>query len=380
MADKKVPAVPPPVALKTPALPPAYGNPLVASAKLQAALDKAVAAVPGASWRVGIAIAALDKAGAHPVAHFHGDREYFGASMLKVAALYALCELRTTLRAVAKELGTNTSKTELLKDAAKHLNPQILANLKKLPALKGISNAVALPQYTTAFKVDDAGGGTFTVNFADAFAPETGAVTREPVGYIEEMIVVSNNTSAARCIHACGYGYLNGALASGGLLEPGAKNLGVWLAGDYLESKAIPKYPYFRIDSDNDNEVAQASTALHLTRMMALLDDGTLFDKQADARAVMQRVLAKAAAYPEIYINRASGMSDLTVTHNKLGVAGLKPKNGGNSVESEVSILIHVPTTRRFALTWLNYDVEAAGSWDPIGHVVRGTIVEYLKP
>jgi hypothetical protein len=95
---------------------------------------------------------------------------------------------------------------------------------------------------------------------------------------------------------------------------------------------------------------------------------------------VMQRVLAKAAAYPEIYINRASDMSDLTVTHNKLGVAPLKPKNGGHDVESEVSILKHVPTGRRFALTWLNYDVSAEGSWDPIGHVVRDTIVEYLKP
>jgi hypothetical protein len=113
---------------------------------------------------------------------------------------------------------------------------------------------------------------------------------------------------------------------------------------------------------------------------MALLDDGTLFNKEADAQGVMQRVLAKAAAYPEVYINRASGMSDLTVTHNKLGVERLKPKNSGHKVESEVSILKYQPTGRRFALTWLNYDVGSAGSWDPIGHVVRDTIVEYLKP
>jgi hypothetical protein len=367
------------VALKTRAFPAAYPNPLVADAKLQVALDKAIAAGPGSGWRVGIAIASLEQAGAHPVAHFQGDREYFGASMIKVAALYGLCELRTTLRAIAKELGTHTSKAELLRDAEKHLNPQILANLKNLPALKGVSNNVALPQYRAAFKVDDAAGGTFTVNFANPFAPETGAPTHDPVGYLEDMIVVSNNTSAARCVHACGYGYLNGALASGGLLAPGPKNLGIWLAGDYLDSNAIPKYPYFRIDSDNDNAVAQASTALHMARLLALLDDGVLFGTDAEAKAVMLRVLAKTAAYPKVYLNRASDMGDFAVTHNKLGIAPLKPKNGGHNVESECSIIRHNPTGRRFVVVWLNYHFEATNSFDSIGHVVRDAIKDYLK-
>jgi hypothetical protein len=364
--------------LRTPAFPPYYGDPLIPSAPLQAALDRAIAAGPGSSWRVGLAIAALEQAGAHPVAHVRGDREYFGASVLKVAALYALCELRTTLRAIAQELGTTTSRTELLARAASHCNPQILAALAQHPALRGISHDVALPQYATAFRVADAGGGRVSVEFADAFAPEAGAPTHEPVGHIEQMIVVSDNTSAARCIHACGYGYLNGALAAAGLLEPGAKPLGIWLAGDYLDSGALPKYPMCRIPSDNDDDVAQASTALHLARLMALLFDGALFAGQADTRDLMMRVLAKAAAYPEVYLDRASGMDDLDVTHNKLGVAALKPKNGGHDVESEVSLVQHKPSGRRFAVAWLNYDVNLAG-WEPIGHVVRDTIAAYLQ-
>jgi hypothetical protein len=60
--------------------------------------------------------------------------------------------------------------------------------------------------------------------------------------------------------------------------------------------------------------------------MLALLEDGKLFENNADAKDVMQRVLAKAAAYPEVYIARASDMGDLAVTHNKLGMAPLKPK------------------------------------------------------
>jgi hypothetical protein len=114
--------------------------------------------------------------------------------------------------------------------------------------------------------------------------------------------------------------------------------------------------------------------------MLALLDDGTLFGKNADAKDLMQRVLAKAAAYPEVYIDRASDMGDLAVTHNKLGVAPLKPRNGGYSVESEFSIIKHNPTGRRFAVVWLNYHFEASNSFDSIGHVVRDTIKEYLKP
>lgn len=46
-------------------------------------------------------------------------------------------------------------------------------------------------------------GPGFTVNFSSAFQ-----------GHLEKMIAISDNGSAAQCVHGSGYGYLDGALAS----------------------------------------------------------------------------------------------------------------------------------------------------------------------
>jgi hypothetical protein len=380
--DKKVGAVPGPPVITTPPFPSAYADPLVKDDKLDQALMKAIDAGPGRKWRVGIAMVALDekKVGAQPMAHFKGDREFFGASMIKVAALYALCELRTTLRAIAKELGTNTSKSELIKDCSRYMNKKILANLGNLPQLSGAARNQVLPQLDKAFKAVDAAGGTFSVDFHDDFAPEPSTpTTPEPIGYIEEMIVKSVNQSAGRCVQANGYGYLNGALASAGFFEPRSSK-GVWLAGDYIDPRYdhdVTPYTMIRIDSDNDQGVAQASTALHLVRMMVLLNDGVLFN-DADARAVMIRVMAKAAHYPEVWIDRDISPIPFKVLLNKLGVADLKPRNdGGANVYSECSLIRH-DSGRKFAAVWLNYLV-GKGGFDVIGQVVRDTMDEYVK-
>jgi hypothetical protein len=148
MPDPRLPAVPPRIALTTPTFPPKYADPTLVNAKLQTALDRAMATAtqtfPSLS-NVGLAVVEL---GSPPnaMAHHKGDIGYFGASMIKIAALYALYELRTTLRAVAKELGTKTSKRELLVVAARHLNAQIMKDLPKLHALSGVARAQALPQ------------------------------------------------------------------------------------------------------------------------------------------------------------------------------------------------------------------------------------------
>lgn len=245
--------------LTTAPFPPAYANPLVPNAKLQAALTKAIEQGPGLDWRVGIALAAMEQTGAHPVAHFKGDREFFGASMIKIAALYALFELRATLRAIAAELGTSTSRSTLLTEAKRYLDPFILSNVDRLPALKGIkaTPALAVPEYDRTFKVE--GTGPFTVDFTTEFAmsPAPAAPRAKPTGHIEKMITVSDNGSAGRCTRACGYGYLNGALASAGFFEP-STGLGLWLGGDYSGEG-----PAFTVQSDNDQLVARR--ARHFT-------------------------------------------------------------------------------------------------------------------
>ncbi|HEX8107112.1 MAG TPA: hypothetical protein VF516_05250 [Kofleriaceae bacterium] len=349
-----------------PAFPSAYPDPLTPNSKLQTCLDRAIAAGPGTSWRTPVTIVSLNPDGSRPVASFKGNEVHFSASLVKVAAMYAAFELRATLRDIAAELGTSTTKATLLKDAAAYLDPKILAKAAAIPALKGITKAHALPQYTTAFEVVPVPPSPlvpspgFTVNFSSTFQD-----------HLEKMIAISVNQSAAQCIHGSGYGYLNGALASAGFFDP-ATNNGIWLAGDY-----IGNYPYFRINSVNDGLVAQAVTTRRLAQMYTLLHDGTLVGGISSSE--MRDLLAKAVAVPEVFINRASGLN-FTVTHTKVGLGPLKPKNGViDNVYSEASILQHTPSGRKFVAVWQNF-VSGSDGFDPIGHVVRDTIDAFLKP
>jgi hypothetical protein len=78
---------PPP--LKTPPFPSAYPNPLAPNTKMQGALNAAIAQTPSPpGWNAPICIAALDPpAGPFPAA-FKGDDVKYGASMMKLAAVY----------------------------------------------------------------------------------------------------------------------------------------------------------------------------------------------------------------------------------------------------------------------------------------------------
>lgn len=342
----------------TPAFPDVYANPLVASDRLQGALNAAIAAGPGSGWRTPVAIVALDPGGGRPVAQFKGSEMHFSASLLKVTAMYALFELRKTLRSIAAELGASAGASGFLRDAAAYLNPKIMARAAALPALRGIAEVHATPQYASAFEVVPLAG-------------PTAGVTVELTGSIKEhlgkMIAVSDNASAAQCVHGSGYGYLNGALAAAGFFDP-ASAVGAWLAGDYT---AV--YPRYRVNAVNDGLVAQATTVLHLARIYTLLHDRALVSPASSQE--MLDLLAQAVAVPEVFLDQASDL-DFTVTHTKVGLGPLKPENGGNDVYSEGSILEHA-SGRKFVAAWQNYLFGDDG-FDPIGHVVRDTIRGYL--
>lgn len=344
--------------LKTPPFPKVYANPLTPDAALQAALDKAIGAGPGKSWRVPVAIVSLNPDGSRPLAHFKGNELHFSASLLKVGAMYAAFELRAVLQHIAAELGAEVSTADLLAAAAAYLNPKILAKAATLPGLKGVQPAHALPQYAAAFEMaPHVQGAASTVRFTSAL-----------VGHLEKMIAISDNRSAAQCVHASGYGYLNGALTDAGLFDPKTEK-GIWLAGDYIQG-----YPYFRIKSANDGMVAQAATSIQLAHLYALIHDGQLVN--AGSSTEMLALLAKAVAVPEVFIDRAANLN-FKVTHTKVGLGPLKSENGGASVYSECSILEHV-SGRKFIAAWQNFVFKDQG-FDPIAHVVRDTLDLFLK-
>jgi hypothetical protein len=373
MSDKPVPAVPNRVvSLTTPAFPNSYSDPFTTEQKLSDALKNAIAAGPGQGWRVPVAIVALNPDGKRPMAHFKGNEVHYGASMIKVAALYSAFELKRTVAAVAKELGTAATKADLLEQVSDYLDPKIMEKVATISALKGIAQKHALPQYSKVFEVVPATADPgFTVKFSKAFND-----------HLDLMIKLSRNNHAAESIHGSGYGYLNGALSSAGFFAPGNNN-GIWLAGDYAEKKYVRKYPYYRIDSVNDAAVAQATTVVAFARLYTLMFDRKLVD--AAASGTMLEFLERAVDEREVWINRVTERDDaghewpvfglapaeFTVTHNKLGVGPLK---AGPDVYSEASIMSHAKG-RRFVVVWQNY---LDTTWKAIANVVRTTIFTYL--
>jgi len=374
-----LPAVPDRVlALKTPPFPDKYAEPFGTNKKLDDSLAKAIDAGPGKTWRVAFAIVALDPDGKRPVAQFRGNEEHYGASMIKVAALYSAFELRKVVKAIAKELGTAATQKDLLPQIARYLNPLIMAKVGTMSAFKPVKGehgdllkVNACPQYANVFDVLSASPDPgLTVKFSKAFEK-----------HMDQMIKVSSNNDAAETIHGSGYGYLNGALASAGLLDASSFT-GIWLAGDYADPGYANKYPYFRVDSVNDQRVAQATSALQFAKMYTLMADSKLVD--AASSNEMLEYLHRAVTYKhEVWIDRIiddgvpqGGLdpSEFTVTHNKLGVGPLKTNE---SVYSEASILRHNDTGRRFVVVWQNLLLDDT-VWAPVAQVIRRTVRGYL--
>lgn len=375
-----LPAVPDRVlALKTPPFPDKYADPFGTDKKLDDALAKAIDAGPGKSWRVAFAIVALNPDGKRPMAHFRGNEEHYGASMIKVAALYSAFELRKVVKAVAKELGAAATQKDLLPQIAKYLNPLIMAQAGTMSAFKAVKGehgdllkANGCPQYANVFDVLSASPDPgFTVKFSKAFE-----------NHMDQMIKVSDNNHAADTIHGSGYGYLNGALASAGLLDASSFT-GIWLAGDYADPDYANKYPAFRIDSVNDKRVAQATSVIQFAKMYTLMADSKLVDPASSKE--MLEYLRRAVTYKhEVWIDRTvddkgkpqGGLdsSEFTVTHNKLGWGLLKT---GEPVYSEASIMEHNDTGRRFVVVWENLLLDNT-IWTPVAQVIRRTIRGYL--
>lgn len=358
----------PQVALTTPAFPKVYPNPLTPDQNLQKVLDDAIKAGPGTSWTVPVAIVFLDPgASSRPMAQFKGPEMDYSASLLKVAAMYAAFELRKTVRAVAAELGTQTTQQDLLRDVARFLDPKILAMAATIPALNGIANTNALPQYAKVFDVVAATSGAgFTVSFKDTYWKSGGTPGDSNASAMQLMIEQSVNLKAAQVIQGLGYGYLNGALTSAGFLSGG---VGLWLGGDYSRDITTGKsqYPYFRVPSVNDQQVAQGATVLALAREFTLIADDLLVD--AASCAEMREVTALAVSFGEVFLNRGSGPLHFKITNTKVGLGPLK---SGSLVSSEASLVLH-DSGRKFVVAWQNLQ----GSLDPTSHVVRDVLDKF---
>jgi hypothetical protein len=191
------------------------------------------------------------------------------------------------------------------------------------------------------------------------------------------MIVPSSNSGAMECIHGIGYAYLNGAMKEALLFKEG---IGPWLAGDFMG-----KYTYARIDSKNDQGVAQAGTALSIAKLMAIIaKQGVVLD--GDAFTHMKQLLKDAVTGPDTpFLTRPKphfSDDDLRIprdkiTHIKLGLAELKARNGGQSVGSEVWRLEGLyKADKAYALSFQNLDWTTSSPED-LAFMIRRSISLY---
>jgi hypothetical protein len=319
-------------------------------------------------------LAIIDLVGSSPLkwgAH-EPDTMDFIASEAKVIALYAAFALRDLVRRFATGLkiggflasvlgaGKSTKPVNLFDAMRATIDPAILAIAD--PLLGHTSQAQRLPRYEKMFVAPPHGVPDFTGPYKTA---------------LRGMIVPSHNNDAAECIHDIGYAYLNGAIKEIQLFK---SNVGPWLGGDFTGA-----YTYARIDTKNDQAVAQAGTALSMAKLMAIIIRHAV-TLDADAFTQMEALLHDAVDGPDTpYLTRnppdftdnALRIPRNKVTHNKLGWEHLKPTNGGQPVGSEITRLKGLfKPDGEYALAHQNLDWTKSSSED-VAFMIRRAISIY---
>jgi hypothetical protein len=396
-AGPKVTTVTATAVLSTTPFPAPAANPftgsLAAAAKLQGALNAAIAGGPGTQWRAAFCVVSLPNTdGTGPpcvMASFRPTENHYTASLAKVHAMYAAFQLRETLRAIAVELGARATTTNLISLARPYLDPLILAQAG--PILRNatldprsrspVTTDKILPSYTGFDIVSASAGPGVTVNFTASYQRS-----------LEKMIIESDDAEATTCIHNIGYGYLNGALASAGFFDTSLQN-GLWLAGDY---SFFANWGALTIDTVNDGKASAVATVVQLANLFThiyliggLLYTGTVKDQPdpADptatsagrARRDMFDLLKRVETAPSrtgSWTDRGNLTRGFSVWGSKLGVGDLK---SGVSVSSEAAIVIHTASQRRFVVAWQNF-VLGRDAFAPVIHVIDNTLATFLQP
>jgi hypothetical protein len=193
------------------------------------------------------------------------------ASMIKLVALYAAFELRKTVRAIAAELGSKATPSDLLDQAKAHLDPRVIAYAARSAGLKGVANGEAVSRLKSTFKTA-AASPAVGVDFTDDYKKHQSG-----------MISVSDNNDAGSCIHGCGYGMINGICENAGFFQPSTQK-GLWLAGDFSHQYHSFKIPTASTGGVNFGPAAQAATVMQLVKLLALMFKGALVDSGAARR------------------------------------------------------------------------------------------------
>ena len=193
---------------------------------------------------------------------------------------------------------------------------------------------------------------------------------------LEGMIVPSNNSNAAECVHGVGYGYLNGSLAAGGFFDP-ATQKGIWVAGDFMGGTQWPAAKL--VTTTNDGPSAQAATTRAMARLVALIATKRALDA-ASCDEMLGRMQRAAAGRDVPWITRGGGVPRAVVTNDKIGQGPLSSA-GAPLVDSEVSVLTGaVASGRKYVVAWQNLLNSSTIQFTDVAKIIIDTITAYEKP
>ncbi|TDD35542.1 hypothetical protein E1287_13775 [Actinomadura sp. KC06] len=309
----------------------------------------------------------------HPWAGVRTDEEHFSASLLKVAAMYAAFDLRSSADQLVAPAGL-TSWPDIEAALRAEFDPEIDAHTPVLISDPGLSPKLRpqdrhrKPDYGAVLKPGT--GSVFVVDF-----------TPGQLSAFRDMIVGQHNPGATTTIHGLGYPYLNGKLADDGFFES-SNNKGVWLAGDYTNET---NWPSARIDSVNDGLVAQATTVEHFARMLTLLFDDRLIGPTSNAE--MRSLMQQAGAWfhhdgliPGPMIWPRDGR--FIATASKVGLGPLK---SGKQTFSEGLVVHDTSRALDFLVVWQNvHDTLGPGqvpfrrTFEPVAQLIEATISAFV--
>jgi hypothetical protein len=347
-------------------------NPRLQTACLDKAIDEALVEFPSIKpFRTAISMVAIDET-TSPFDFKHAGVRYgdsfYTASLVKVGVLYAAYELRQRVNILAAEKGIteeNMLYAQLKNEFDEPIEEKFRSILKTLKKLNPITESVVTPpNYQAIFRKNPQENASLKWIFTDPF-----------YNNLVNMIVKGENNAAAFCIQALGYSWINGTLTTGGFFFPEGQT-GIWVGGTFTGALTP-----VRIHSENDENVAQASTCFDMANLYAHLVNQTLVNHSdvTNSREMLNLLFVSAAtgnneSFLDWTRRKPLPERNFTVTHSKIGLGQLKNLNW---VASDAAIVEHGASGKRFIVVFQNsfrdFDSLAA-----LGLIVDRTIERFL--
>lgn len=213
----------------------------------------------------------------------------FVASLAKIAAMFAAFRLRENLRAAAREVKAANGK---------ELFEIITRDWKGVVETAIPSGVPDFPKLDSMFQVFGGSGG-WVIHFTDNF-----------IHHLTNMIEHSSNSSAAHCINAIGFQYLNGALEAEGLYEPGRG--GLWLGANYGGRN-------WKIEPVS-RRTHMGATAKSVAHFLTLLEDSRLVSEGASNE--MRGLMRLAGTWLGEGLGKARPPRPINDIYGKVGLMG----------------------------------------------------------